>query len=554
MSQPGVSRLLALASSLVVVCALCPARAAIATIAEPDREQASPVGASEPTARFVAAQRAHDSAQYLEAASAWYGIVQEPNLGHPQERVIAEYQLPLALTRLGLIHASTAWFRVVTEDHEHPMRLAALGQLGRIANTLASPDPLLSEFSWSGLRDLDRLRHLGGNESAELSYWIGRGLYAAGNFAEAARAFAQVEPAHDHFAEARLFECACHVRRHHAVPALSSLWRGIQAITAGDSHASASSRRHWLDLYHLSAARIYYTSAVALNAETNVPSLDAARISASVKYYNLIEPESEYFEAATFELAWVYFMAGEYSFALGKIFTLDAPYYASIFRPEALMLKAVIYNANCNYDAATIVRARFNERFVPIRDAVKQLLRQIKVNGSGSMLRVVDGLRHHPEAVGPVLEPILGAIYRERVYLRGLSSADAVETEIDHFTELPEQFRHSALGEALRRGLDIARSDAASRADAWLREYLQRRVDEIDALVRTGEIMLLNYWGTQRNLLDVKLKTGQVGRAESSDWGRVQGDEEHVLWPFDGEYWRDELGTYRQTILSTCGR
>ena len=34
----------------------------------------------------------------------------------------------------------------------------------------------------------------------------------------------------------------------------------------------------------------------------------------------------------------------------------------------------------------------------------------------------------------------------------------------------------------------------------------------------------------------------------------VKPDEEHVIWPFDGEYWRDELGFYRQTITSKWGR
>ena len=26
-----------------------------------------------------------------------------------------------------------------------------------------------------------------------------------------------------------------------------------------------------------------------------------------------------------------------------------------------------------------------------------------------------------------------------------------------------------------------------------------------------------------------------------------------AIWPFDGEYWRDELGYYRQVVHSSCG-
>jgi len=34
----------------------------------------------------------------------------------------------------------------------------------------------------------------------------------------------------------------------------------------------------------------------------------------------------------------------------------------------------------------------------------------------------------------------------------------------------------------------------------------------------------------------------------------VEVDEEHQLWPFNGEYWRDELPFYRQQVTSRCGR
>ena len=58
----------------------------------------------------------------------------------------------------------------------------------------------------------------------------------------------------------------------------------------------------------------------------------------------------------------------------------------------------------------------------------------------------------------------------------------------------------------------------------------------------------------QRNLLDEKLQTNQVSKAEAKIFGVVKPDEEHVIWPFNGEYWRDELGYYRQVVESACGR
>ena len=82
----------------------------------------------------------------------------------------------------------------------------------------------------------------------------------------------------------------------------------------------------------------------------------------------------------------------------------------------------------------------------------------------------------------------------------------------------------------------------------------QRNVDELNEHMRDGEKILIDITAAQRNLLDEKISTGQVSAAESKTFGDVKPDEEHVIWPFDGEYWRDELGFYRQRVVSACGR
>ena len=70
--------------------------------------------------------------------------------------------------------------------------------------------------------------------------------------------------------------------------------------------------------------------------------------------------------------------------------------------------------------------------------------------------------------------------------------------------------------------------------------------EELDSLLR-DEIRDL------KRQLDQAIANQQVS-AEESKANIVKPDEEHFIWPFQGEYWRDELGFYRQTITSKCGR
>jgi hypothetical protein len=513
-------------------------------------QQTAPILAFEPSHWFVEAQRAHDAGNYLEAASNWESVTQGNTLDDSEHRAIAEYQVGVALVRLGVTYASINQFREAAEHRSHPMHLPALAQLARIAEGLPELWITLPLFSAYSLAEVERLHDLPAGEKTNLVHLLGRGLYENRDYAQAQEAFARVGLSSPHFLEARLFESACHVRQHHSVPALTSLKRGIAALEHGD--VRVRDRQRWIDLLNLSQARIYYSTAIALDAETNIPTISQARISAAVKYYNLLGPESEYYLEATFELAWAHFTVGQYPFAFGKIFTLDAPYYRGDFHPEAQVLKAVVYNANCNYEAATITTARFNKRYIPIRDELKKLLRHVKQDEPGRLVRILDELRRHLSVLRPTLEPIVSAAYRERGFLRMLRTTEAIEVEAAKLEVLFANPKSSAIGVRLRQELDLHRQAAASRADQWLRAFLQRRVDEIDEHVRNIEPRFL--LSASRDLLDPKLKSGQVSKAESIAWGSVRGDEEHVIWPFDGEYWLDEIGTYRVTVLSSCGR
>ena len=88
------------------------------------------------------------------------------------------------------------------------------------------------------------------------------------------------------------------------------------------------------DLAYLSMARTYYSASVRLD-EQNVPTIDANKLSAAVKYWNRVDVASEYWLDALFEESWAYFMAGDYPHALGNIHTIESPYFPNSFYPEA---------------------------------------------------------------------------------------------------------------------------------------------------------------------------------------------------------------------------
>jgi len=129
-----------------------------------------------------------------------------------------------------------------------------------------------------------------------------------------------------------------------------------------------------------------------------------------------------------------------------------------------------------------------------------------------------------------------------------------LDDELEHFKKSPGAFQSSGLGQQVQDALKLARSIAVANAGKLARSRYTRNLDELDEHLRNGEKILIDITAAQRNLLDEKLQQGQVSKAESKIFGVVKPDEEHLLWPYQGEYWRDELGFYRQVVESACGR
>jgi hypothetical protein len=88
--------------------------------------------------------------------------------------------------------------------------------------------------------------------------------------------------------------------------------------------------------------------------------------------------------------------------------------------------------------------------------------------------------------------------------------------------------------------------DLARARYSRLIENLQDLMNQID----TVDLEIATY---ERGTLEREVQE-QMTAAARSGGGEVEVDEEHQVWPFDGEYWRDELGFYRQQVTNQCGR
>src|SRR5690606_30401714 len=292
-----------------------------------------------------------------------------------------------------------------------------------------------------------------------------------------------------------------------------------------------------LVLAKLSMARTFDSASNRLDPETNAPTIDETKLSAAVKYWNEVEENREYWLYAHFEDAWAYFMAGQYTRALGNIHTLNAPYFPKAFYPEADILKAVVYFTNCDYDRATIVVARFQQKTQPVKAELEKILKQYKgENQDEEFYKFLVKVREGKANLNPTVEPIVESALSDRQLLKNIEYVRLLEEEHKHFKKSPPTFQNSAVGTQVEQSLTLARTLAMKKAGKLARARYQRYVDEMEEHIRNGDKILIDIVAAKRNLLDQAITEGQVSAAEAKLFGVVNPDDEHFMWPFDGEY------------------
>jgi hypothetical protein len=193
----------------------------------------------------------------------------------------------------------------------------------------------------------------------------------------------------------------------------------------------------------------------------------------------------------------------------------------------------------------------FHEKYEPVKTKLDELL--AKYQDNAAFFDFLKQVRAGEANLPPETRAIIASALSDRAVLANLEYVALLEQEEQTLNKSPSQFKGSSLGARILQDILVAKSFAIDQAGEIAKARYTRLVDEMQDLsnqIDTVEIEVLNY---ERGQLDRELQA-QLTAASESTGGNVFVSPEHNVWPFRGEYWRDELGYYRQQVTYKCGR
>lgn len=506
----------------------------------------APVKLGKPSKRLAEAMSAFEAAKYETAAMGFERVSAGKSKDGRGNRQRAQFLLGQSLYQMGYYQSAlTVFDDISAEGPAHIDFGDTLEWLGLLASKLPESSGIIEKVGRYGIGALGQFKDKNASLHDQLLYLMGRHLYAQASFRQAIDVFQEVDAKSAQYSYAKFFEGISFIRMRKSRPAIASFRAILDAIDAGDIEGVDEDRMR--NLAWISLARVYYTAA----NQGKGGQIDGTLLGQSVESWTKIDQSSEYWLDSLFESSWAFFLADEYSRALGNVHTLYSPYFEQAFYPEALVLKAVTFFVNCQVDNAEATVAKFHDRYDPVKQELDSVL--AKHQDNADFFEFLKQVRNDEADLSPRVRPVVSTALSDRTVLQHLEYVALLDKEEARLGESDEAFAGSPVGEKILEDVSLAKAFAVDQAGDLARGRYKRLIRELRDLSNQVDTVELEIATFRRGQIDQELQQ-QMSLAKQSKGGDVNVDEEHQLWPFNGEWWRDELGFYRQQVTNLCTR
>lgn len=499
-----------------------------------DKDVAPPPDTTPPTKTLQRAAKLYDRKDYESASIEFAKVINgetEDSLANKQR---AEFFMGKTLLQMKYYAASLSYFsRIVELGTGHLYYGVTLKWLAALSRTLPETSGILKLIGAYNPSDLEQ--PVLEDVRNELYFLLGRHFYNDGDFEQAISLFGSVEKTDPFFVKAKFFEGVTYVRQYKGKPAVEAFKDILVIAEERPSYYTSEDIEQFQELAWLQLARVFYST---------------QQFDTSIKYYEKLTQKSPDWLPSLFEASWAYFMKTNNSKALGNIHTLNAPYFETEFFPESILLEAVIYYKYCQYDRATAAVANYKRIYKPLKKNIKEMLGKYEDNAEfyAYVKKILKGKAGLEETTQRLVLSALG----DKRLKKTFAWVDELDKELKMLTKSDKAWQTTSIAIEVLQELTLNQSLAQADAGKLARDRLDRLYNELTQLNRDGIKIEVEVLSSKAGDISKSAQGGQISGNNRLE--PIVVDDEHFVWKFNGEYWKDELGFYRFRVRSKCPR
>lgn len=283
----------------------------------------------------------------------------------------------------------------------------------------------------------------------------------------------------------------------------------------------------WVTTANLNVARAYYAT---------------GNYGQAIAYYAKIERDSDWWLDAQFERAWAHFRGNDVNGTLAMLFNHESAFFQDFYYPEADLLRAYALFVMCKFPDASKEMDAFVAKYQPIG----QELTGVALSPEEAFADV-EAFRNGKDTrlPGYVLRP-----YRhEQRFTDAIATVDKAEDELGRMKKLEGRQAEIA------RDLVTSQKDARVRTEgARVLARIGRAKQDLDGMLEGIEITRLDLLALETKMYERAAATGVLDYGNRVDKLKElrRTKKGFRVWPWQDEYWADELGWYVFSARPDC--
>lgn len=469
---------------------------------------------------------------YVEASRQLYELSRHPK--YRSERDQIRYILGLMLYEMGLYQSAGYQFVSVVRQGGNSYTDKALEKLSAAADILN--DRTLLNYSMSKV-NLDRFPK---EQRDMLRFRVGEYQFQNKQYDKAAHNFSRVGKESPYYSKAKYMEGLAYAETNQLQDSLTS-FSALKSVR--DEHGVVDRNRV---AAMLGMARIYYQNR----------SWDKA-----IEAYREIPRDSYMWHDALFEMSWAQMRAAKLRSVLSNFQSLHSPYYEDAYIPESLLLRGIVYLYICQYDEMGKTLDLFGNIYRPVSNQLKKFLssRPRPEEYYAELQKIAENFKEYDENVSSRAKLSIPFIVGNKVIEEGdyqgtQAYIQKLQEEQNIMNDLPSQWKRSAVGAASIKLVSRRINAAKKRAGLQAKKHLIELNRELDRLIEQSDFARFEMLNAKKE--GIKKNIGLAPKENNLDESIdreffIQNGYEY--WPFQGEYWLDELGNYHYLGTQSCG-
>ena len=274
----------------------------------------------------------------------------------------------------------------------------------------------------------------------------------------------------------------------------------------------------------------------------------------SIEAYRAIPRDTEAWHDALFESSWAMLRAAKFRSSLSNFQSLHSTYYEEFYLPESLLLRAIVYLYICKYDEMDKVLVMFEKTYGPVRSSLSQFM--TANNDSLAYFSEIEkayNRRHDKKLAGVLKIPysVSRNILDESDVKSSLTYLKVLGNEKAKIESMPK-LAHSSFGNYASKVLNNRIRNTRVSVGDMVKAHIVGMRSELKDLYEQAEFIRYEMINGRKETLKKRIAGKALEQVDEKVDRTFYVQNGYEYWPFEGEYWLDEIGNYHYLGKQSC--